>query len=471
MGRADQLYAQLPVWAQHAAVSLYGLYWKRLRFGGDFQQLVEGYRARDRWRADDWRAWERTAIPALLADSAKHVPYYRRTWTRDQRRAAEAGRLGELPVLDKDPIRADPRAFLRDDLHPRRPLVFHTSGSTGTPIASMWTTREYRDAMAVREARSAGWAGVSFEHARGTFSGRLAVPDANSSGPYHRFNVFERQVYLSPFHLRRETAGAYVDALRKHRVRWLTGYAVSYYLLAKFILELGLDPPPTLQAVITTSEKVTKHMRETMERAYRCRVYEEYSTVENALFASECEAGRLHVSPDWGIVELLRPDGTPCGPDEEGEVVATSLRRIYQPLVRFRLGDVAVWDARSCPCGREMPVLKEVVGRIEDVIIGPDGRQMVRFHGIFTDQPHVREGQIVQESLHRIMVRVVPAPGYGPADAENIEKRMKQRLGDDVEIAVQTVDVIPRTKAGKYQAVVSLLRDRGVRDAETTGVG
>lgn len=471
MGRADQLYAQLPVWAQHAAVSAYGLYWKQLRFGGEFPRLAANYRARERWAADDWRAWERSQLKALLAASAARVPYYRRTWTSAQRRAASEGHLQELPILDKDPIRADPRAFLRDDIHPRRPLVFHTSGSTGTPIASMWTTREYRDAMAVREVRSAGWAGVSFGLPRGTFSGRLAVPDANSTGPYHRFNLFERQVYLSPFHLRRETVRAYVDALRKHHVVWLTGYAVSYYLLAKLILELAIEPPPTLKAVITTSEKVTRHMRETMERAYRCRVFEEYSTVENALFASECESGRLHVSPDWGIVELVRPDGTPCGADEEGEVVATSLRREYQPLIRFRLGDVAVWDARACPCGRAMPALKEVVGRIEDVIIGPDGRQMVRFHGIFTDQPHVREGQIVQQSLQRIVVRVVPAPGYGATDARNIEMRMKQRLGDGVEIAVEVVDAIPRTKAGKYQAVVSLLRDRGVDDAETTGLG
>jgi len=243
----------------------------------------------------------------------------------------------------------------------------------------------------------------------------------------------------------------------------MTGYAVSYYLLARFILEEKLSVPP-LKAIVTTSEKVTAPMRAVMERAFGCRVFEEYSTVENAVFASECEQGRLHVSPDSGVVELLRPDGQPVEGDEVGEVVATCLMRDYQPMIRFRLGDMASWDLRDCPCGRAMPTLKEVVGRIEDVIIGPDGREMVRFHGIFTDQPHVREGQIIQEALNRIRVKVVPTDGYGPADTANIIARMKQRLGPTVEIDVEAVESIPRTKAGKFQAVVSLLSTNAQRN-------
>jgi len=140
-----------------------------------------------------------------------------------------------------------------------------------------------------------------------------------------------------------------------------------------------------------------------------------------------------------------------------GEVVSTGLMRDYQPMVRFRLGDLAAWDSRPCPCGRAMPVIKEVVGRIEDVVVGPDGRQMVRFHGIFVDQPHVREGQIVQESLDRIRVKVVPADGYGPADESEIVRRVQQRLTPEMQVVVEIVAAIPRTKAGKFKAVVSML--------------
>jgi phenylacetate-CoA ligase len=332
---------------------------------------------------------------------------------------------------------------------------FLTSGSTGTPVATWWTAREARDARALREVRSAGWAGVSFSQGRATFSGRLVVPDPHSTGPFHRFNRVEKQVYFSAFHLNRDNADRYVDALRQHGVVWLTGYAVSYYLLARHILDRGLQVPP-LKAVITTSEKVTAPMREIMEQAYGCGVFEEYGTVENAVFASQCEHGRLHASPDAGVVEILRPDGTACAPGEPGEVVATGFIRRYQPFIRYRVGDVAAWDPEPCPCGRHMPVLSEIVGRIEDVVVGPDGREMVRFHGIFVGQEHVVEGQVIQEALDRIRVKVVPTEAFGPDDVHDIQQRIRQRLGE-VQVAVDTVASIPRTPSGKFQAVVSLL--------------
>ena len=471
MGRFDQLYARLPVLGQHAAVSAFGVYWYRLRFGGRYARLVAEYKSRDRLTADQWTAYQKPLLRSLLAAAAAQVPYYQAAWTPAQKEAALAGDLSALPLLEKDPIRASPESFLRRDMDPRPRLTFHTSGSTGTPIASIWDADEFRESVAVREVRSLGWAGVSYRDPRGVFSGRMVEPDPDSRGPYYRYNIVERQVYLSPFHLRRDTAAAYAEALRRHGVVWLTGYAVSFYLLAKFMLEQGIEAPPTLRAVITTSEKLTPEMRELMERAYGCRVWEEYSTVENSLFVSECERGKLHSSPDVAIVEILREDGAPCDPGEAGEVVTTCLMRAHQPFIRYRLGDVAVWDPEPCQCGRSMPVMKEVCGRIEDVVIGPDGRQMVRFHGIFVDLPAVREGQIIQEELDRIRAKIVPSESYGPETEQEIVRRIRQRLGPEVRVVVEPAAAIPRTAAGKFQAVVSLLRDKGVADAERTGLG
>ena len=157
-------------------------------------------------------------------------------------------------------------------------------------------------------------------------------------------------MYLSPYHLRADTAAAYTKALVDHGIRWMTGYASTMYHLAQYILEQRLTAP-RLNAIVTTSEPVTPTMRRVMGQAYGCRVFEEYSTVENVVFASECEQGRLHVSPDAGVVEIVRPDGTPCGDGEVGEIAATCLLRTYQPFIRYRLGDLAAWDLAPCPAG------------------------------------------------------------------------------------------------------------------------
>jgi phenylacetate-CoA ligase len=460
MGAFNSLYSKLPVSAQHAAVTAYGFYWRQLRFGPGYPQFVQQYQERERFTTDMWKAWQAEELRKILSICVNHVPYYRDYWTKAQKREALNGCLGILPLLEKDPIRSNPKALLREDTHPPRPQIFLTSGTTGTPISSYYTIPELRQSLALREARSARWAGVSFREARATFSGRMVEPDPVSQGPFYRFNAAEKQVYFSPFHLRPDTAFRYIEALKRHKIQWGTGYAVSYYLLARFMLEKNI-PAPDLKAIITTSEKLTSEMRAMMEQAYGCRVYEEYSTVENAVFASECEQGRLHVSPDVAVVEILRPDGSPCDPKEPGEVVATTLSRTYQPLIRFRLGDTAVWDPDSCPCGRQMPVIKEILGRIEDVVVGPDGRQMVRFHGIFIDQPHIREGQIIQEALDRIRVKVVPVDGFNESDVNIIKRRIYQRLGNNVNVIVEPISDIPRTKAGKFKAVISMLTKNG----------
>jgi len=459
MSTFDALYAKLPVMAQHTAVTVYGMYWRQLRFGSGYPQFVQQYQERERFTKVQWDEWQADRLKNLLPICVNHVPYYRDHWTEAQKRVALNGDLSVLPLLEKDPIRANPKAFLREDLHPFRPQAFLTSGSTGTPISSYFTIPELRQSLALREVRSARWAGVSFSMPRATFSGRMVEPNPNSKGPFYRFNLAERQVYFSPFHLRPDTAYQYVEALRHHKIQWGTGYAVSYYLLARFMFEKKIAAPG-LKAIITTSEKLMPEMRTVMERAYGCKVYEEYSTVENAIFASECEHGRLHVSPDVALVEILRPDGSPCATEEAGEVVVTTLARTYQPLIRFRLGDVAMWDEELCPCGRQMPVIKEVIGRIEDVVIGPDGRQMVRFHGVFVNQPHVREGQIIQESLDFIRVKVVPVGDFDIHDIQDIVHRVHQRLGEEVKVEVEPVEEIPRTKAGKYQAVVSNMKNK-----------
>lgn len=450
------------------AVSGYGFYWRQLRFGSGYQTYVQEYLRHEHFTETEWKNWQAERLLPLLKACVKYVSYYGEHWSESQKHAAMHGDLSGLPLLEKDPIRADPKSFLREDMHPSHPQVFLTSGSTGTPISSYYTVPELRQSLALREVRSARWAGVSFSMPRATFSGRMVEPDPDSKGPFHRFNLAEKQVYFSAFHLKPDTAWRYVEALRKHNIQWGTGYAVSFYLLARFMLEKGI-PSPNLKAIITTSEKLTPEMRAVMEQAYGCRIYEEYSTVENAIFASECQRGCLHVSPDVAIVEILRSDGSPCLPGEAGEVVVTTLAHTYQPLIRFRLGDIAMWDDEPCLCGRQMPVIKEVIGRIEDVIMGPDGRLMVRFHGIFVNQPHIREGQIIQEKMDHIRVKVVPTDGFGESDVQDVIHRVQQRLGKDVTVCVETIPSIPRTKAGKFKAVVSLINQREVSTSEVSG--
>jgi phenylacetate-CoA ligase len=458
VGRLDDVYRRLPVPLQHAAVSAFGTRWYWLRFGPGYDAAVDRFRRRDRFDAEQWRAWQARALRPLLAAAAERVPHYRDTWDAEARAGAARGVLSALPLLDKEPLRLDPDRFVDPA---RRPppggrLVFPTSGSSGTPVRTIWTVAELRASMAVREVRSAGWAGVSFRDPRATFSGRIVVPDVDRGGPFHRWNVVERQAYFSTFHLTAANARAYADAFGRHRLVWGTGYAQSFARLGRLLLDGG-GPVPTLRSVVVTSEKLLPGDRSVIEEAFGAAVREEYSSIENAVVATECEHGSLHVSPDVGVVEILRPDGSPTGPGEVGEVVATGFLRRLQPLIRYRIGDLAAWSEEPCACGRAMPVLAEVVGRVEDVLVGPDGRQVTRFHGVFYEIPGLVEAQVVQRDPTRFTVRVVVTESFDERGAATIVERMADRLGRAASVTVEPVAEIARTPAGKFRAVVSEL--------------
>jgi phenylacetate-CoA ligase len=221
------------------------------------------------------------------------------------------------------------------------------------------------------------------------------------------------------------------------------------------MLEKGLRLEYSPAALVLGSEKLTPEMKAVIQEAFRARPYEEYGAVEQCVLATECEFGSLHVNPDFGIVEILDEQGMPVPVGEPGRIVCTGLLSETQPLIRYDIGDLGMLSAASCVCGRDqLPVLCEVSGRSEDVIVGRDGRQLVRFHGLFIDLPHVLEGQVIQETLDLIRVRVVARPGFDHREQQLIHQRLQERLGA-IQVVVERVNRIERTPRGKFRAVIS----------------
>ena len=161
------------------------------------------------------------------------------------------------------------------------------------------------------------------------------------------------------------------------------GYPSALHTVAEYALQSGDSLPPA-RGVFTSAERLTEHVRHALETAWQCRVFDRYGAVEGCASASQCEFGRYHVSPEVGIIEILDAEGRDAAPGVEGEVVCTGLQNLLQPLIRYRLGDVARWSRQQdCPCGRMMPILEGIDGRLEDSCYTADGRRIVRFDTVF----------------------------------------------------------------------------------------
>jgi phenylacetate-CoA ligase len=455
-----QLYQISPKWLQQLGIYAYGWYWKRRRFGDEFENAWRAYAEREQWPADCFREYVETRLRQQLQRAFAEVPYYRQVFRQSgldemSIRTFKLEDLVRLPILEKSALRENPMVCLTSSAVRRPPKQFFTSGSTGTPITVFIDREAHQHNLGVREARSFRWAGVSLRDPRATFGAKLVVPTSERRGPYWRYNPWERQVYFSIYHIRAATVDDYVFALNKYKPTTMVGFPSAIGTLAHFIAEKGLSVHSP-RAIITTSEPLDLQTRKHIENVFRCQCYQEYSSLENCFLATECEFGQFHVSLDFGYLEILRPDGTPCRSGEIGEIVATGFANKKQIFIRYRVGDYASWSNVPCDCGRStLPTLDSVIGRIEDALLLPDGRRIARLDSIFKQLLSIRMSQIVQTALDTVEIKVVPAQDYDPSVAEELRRRFREYVGGNMKVTVTCVSEIPREQSGKVRAVVS----------------
>lgn len=449
------LYHRLPPWMRDVAASVRGWQLERWRYGAETGRLVEEALGRESWTAEQWKSWQEERLARLLNRAARQVPYYRSMWA-ERRIRGEAGsweRLENWPVLEKEELRRQPEAFVAEDCDRRRLWETHTSGTSGTPL-KLWQSRKtLRAWYALFEARWRGWHGVSRRDRWAMLGGQMVAPVERREPPFWVRNWPMRQLYLSSYHLAPDLAPHYVEALRRFRPAYLWGYSSALYTLARECRRLGVGDL-RMRVVLTNAEPLLAHQREAMEEAFDAPVRETYGMSEMAAAAGECEEGRMHWFPDAGVVEIVNP-----GPDGAGDLVATGLLNEDMPLIRYRVGDrvkAAPVEAR-CECGRGLPLLGRIEGRLDDVIVTPDGRKVGRMDPVFKADLSIREAQIVQEELDLVRVRVAPGAEFGARQEEELKRRVRLRLGEGVRVEVERVKEIERGAAGKFRAVVSKL--------------
>ena len=454
-----KIYHRLPYPLRVLAASARGYVLRRWRYGPETERLVAEALDRETWSPERWKAWREERLATILHRAATRVPYYRTHWQRRRRQGDRSSWevLEHWPILAKEAVREDPQAFLAEDCNPRHMFNIHTSGTTGKPL-SLWIARPaLRAWYALFEARWRRWYGLSHRDRWAILGGQLVAPFEQRRPPFWVWNHALNQLYMSSYHLAPAFIPAYVQALHRYRVRYIWGYASSLYALARLAQEQGLELPG-VQALISNAEPLWPHQRTAIQEAFDAPVYNTYGMSEMVGAASECLDGSLHLWPDAGVLEILHQDAdTPVSPGETGRMIWTGLINPDMPLIRYDIGDRGVQAASTqiCPCGRALPRLDAVEGRMDDVVVTPDGRLIGRLDPVFKADMAVREVQLVQDAPDHIWVRLVPAPEYTELDGRQVVQRLRDRVGRQMHIDMEILEHIPRGPNGKFRAVVS----------------
>jgi phenylacetate-CoA ligase len=403
-------------------------------------------------------------LSRLIWHAFSNVPYYQNIFKLNgihpnQIRSKED--LAKIPMLNKSDVADNLYMDLFSIGHIKKEMhKIATSGSTGQPFVTYADRRqlEMRFASTLRALEWTGWKfgdrqlrlwhqklGMSWSQ---IFKERL---DA----------LLLRRKFIPAFELTERTLDKLSQELNKFKPKLIDGYAESLNFLSIYLKNGGkLTFKP--KAVMSSAQMLTSKTRTEIELTLETKVFDKYGAREFSGIAYQCAfSAEHHVMDESYIVEILN-DGKPAKPGETGEIVITDLNNYSVPLIRYRIGDlaVAVDNKIPCPCGRNLSRIGDIQGRTQAIVYCNNGRWLpgTFFAHFFKDYDSiVLYFQIIQEDKTGFTLMVTKGHQWNSKDWEELLSNLRQYVGDS-QIKIEFVENIPLLKTGKRTPVISHLK-------------
>ncbi len=418
------------------------------------------------WPPEVLRERQFWQLQGLLRHAQRTVPFYRERLGAagiDPTRPLSAETWARIPILTRGELQTSLAA-----LTSRRPPKAHgrtreitTSGSTGKPVKVLGT-----------EVTSLFWRVTTLRNHlwhRRDLSGKLAairnVKDGRAGYPRglrrHNWGSATAGIFRTgPAALLNITTPVdrQVEWLQRQEADYLITFPTNLEALARFCLERDIDLP-RLREAQTLGESMAPRVREACREAWDIPVVDMYSSEELGYMALQCpEHEHYHIQAENALVEVLDESGRPCPPGAVGKVIVTHLHNFATPLIRYDLDDYAE-VGEACPCGRGLPVLARIMGRVRNMLTLPSGQRFWPSLGDtgYTEVAPVSQLQFVQKTPEHIEVRLVVLRGLTGGEEEKLKELIWSRLGHPFALTFTYLDEIPRSAGGKYEDFVSEL--------------
>lgn len=417
-------------------------------------RLLKDLRHTQWLQQDELRKQQRDRLRNILVHAARNSPYYRKLFS-DHGFDPTTGSMEafcRLPLLQKRTVLTEVDSLLVDGSVKDSLVTAKTGGSTGQALTvyfdELWRQRRNADAMRADE-----WAGWRPGMQKAAVWGNPPVPDSW----YARFKqrwLYCMDLYLDTMNISPATMDTFAAEWIRRDVDILFGHAHSLYILADYLKDKpghGVCP----KGIIATSMMLLQNERDVIEKVFGCPVTNRYGCEEVGLIACECELHQgMHLNIEHLYIEFLNESGKQARSGELAEIVITDLYNKAMPLIRYRVGDMGVYSDRKCGCGRESPMLENIVGRTADFLKREDGSRVAGVSLVertLTAIPGIAQLQLVQTAINRIKVNIVKADQYTDMSGERLAAELTSVFGENLHIDTEFLENIPREANGKYR--------------------
>ena len=452
----ESFYLAFPA-LRNIAATVKGIQLNRLRYGEHYRKTVNDILNRRDWSSDQFHAYQSNRLRKIIATAVCHVPYYRELFATlgiSSQTVFTPNDLRKLPILEKSLVRSDPWQFVDERIKKSHLLKETTTGTTGTPITVLLTHRVQQEQYAFYEVRCRREAGLRYgQDSYVMFGARPVAPLERCDPPFWCYNYASKQLYMSVFHLAPQYLRYYCDELSQRSYQALMGYPSAISTVAQYVIDQEIRNIK-IPLVITSGETLQQYQRTAIESAFGCRVFDQYGCAELSVFAAEGKCGQMHLSPDYGIVEIVDDAGDPVPPGQLGHLVCTGLINEAQVLLRYRTGDMGSWGISSCKCGSALPVLASIEGRSTDALLLRDGRKIFRVGTIAERIACIKEYQIIQDDIGLFTINVVVSAALQDIEGKKLIENLQAHVGR-ASVRINQVLALERGHGGKISFIKS----------------
>ncbi len=419
---------------------------------------LQGLEASQWWTAEQLRDLQNRKLQRLIMHVYEHVPYYRELMQASGLRPADiqtTDDLVKLPIVDKHVLTGNYPDHIRDQSISQSELIAAgSSGSTGERLL-YWTTKSQKAKKWAGLFRFWEMAGYHFGDRYATFTVSANRGLRNSPLLLRLEWGLLRHLWMPMIEITDANLETYARKLDAFRPVMLRSYASTAYYLALWMVRHGANVP--IPAVITTGETLSPYMREVIEQAFAPgRVFVEYGG-DGMQFAGECDHHQgYHLNAETSFLEVVR-DGQRVPDGELGELVFTNLEATAVPFIRYNIHDVGILTHEPCGCGRGLPRLTHLEGRLTDLFVTQDGHwiSVHHFTGLFGHMPSVNAFQVIQRQSDDVLIKLVVNDAFTDEDRQMILETFHRYLGSGTRLELEFVDDIPTTPSGKRRFFIS----------------
>ena len=422
--------------------------------GSKYVKTILEWNAFDKMSEKELDEIQKKGLKSIINHAFHTVPYYKEYFNNITTNVS----IKDFPILTKELLREQKERLISNEFSENMLQKNYSSGSSGIQSFS-FSEKKHKYFLQGIQSHWYLWSGYKIGNPVLQFG-----ISPKRTFPKNIKDLLYNVHYLNSFSLDKQDHLHTIQTVKNKKIEYIIGYPSAINEFAKVMIEAGENH--TIKGIISLGDKLFPHFKNNFNKAFNTpKIIDTYGCAEGLLMACSNDLEYYYIMSPHVYIEIVDDFGNEVNDGQLGHVLVTSLTNKAMPMIRYKLGDLAIKLPREkYPKDRKFnyPLLEKIVGRETDVILTPNGKTLIvhSFTGIVEYYPEIKQYKITQNELDSILFEYITDENFNFTEASllSIQKEIDLLTAGTLEIKFEKVASIKASPSGKPQIIESSLK-------------